>query len=126
MSSEDSSVQLNIGAEIKEYFEIEKQLKTVKKTVSLLNKRRKELAQILTNCMKENDVNHFKTDQGYISIEEKETSQSVNKDLIHQILLEQLEEELAKELAENVFKNRPKKTSTAIRVTTEDELRRHV
>ncbi|KAJ3354034.1 hypothetical protein GGF32_002708 [Allomyces javanicus] len=123
--SDSNSIQLNIAAEIKEYFEIESQLKTLKRTTSLLNKRRKELAQTLTECMRENDVNHFKTDQGYLSIEEKQTAQSVNKDLIHQILLEQLEEDLAKQLAENVFKNRPKKTCTSLRVTTEDEIRRH-
>ena len=67
---------------IEEWAELKKQISAVRKDVSVLVKREKELASSIKETMKEADVEDVKTGDKKVRFREKEGKGSITKDVI--------------------------------------------
>jgi hypothetical protein len=67
---------------IEEWMQLKEQIKEIRKDVSVLSKREKELASLIKNSMKEQDVDDIKLNDKKVRMRVKEGKGSITKDVI--------------------------------------------
>jgi len=72
----------NLKQMIEEWTQLKMQITAVRKDVSVLNKREKELASQIKESMKQNDVEDVKLNDKKIRLRTKEGKGSITKDVI--------------------------------------------
>lgn len=103
--------------EIEEYVTIDKELFAFKDQIRGLQKKKKELAESIVQCMEENSIQVIKANNGHITLEKKNSPTALNKEIIKQMARERLNETDAESLAEDLMKNRPVVPRTSLKVT---------
>jgi|APCry1669190288_1035285.scaffolds.fasta_scaffold113133_1 hypothetical protein len=67
---------------IEEWVQLKKQIGEIRKDVSVLAKREKELASFIKDTMKQNDVDDIKLNDKKVRLRTKESKGSITKDVI--------------------------------------------
>jgi hypothetical protein len=100
---------------IQEWITIKKQLRDVRKDISTLNQREKDLKKFLQVYMKQNDIDVCNTQIGKVTYTKRKTKGSYNRENVREGLLEHFSgnEQLVTEILQTIENSiKPKNTET--------------
>tara|TARA_B110000977_G_scaffold191571_1_gene263900 strand:- start:18078 stop:18473 length:396 start_codon:yes stop_codon:yes gene_type:complete len=105
---------------VREWIKIHDRLTCIRKDISALNKRKKEISEKIMTYMKSNDKELCNLGtQGTLHMKVSKTSQALKKDDIEQILMQMgNKEEQAKETAQFLMDNKRKKETSTLKRST--------
>lgn len=107
---EDPKVELNreqVKATLKEFIDLSKQIKDVRKELKVINERRKELEVTLTDYMHAASAPALRCDVGTVKLVDTKSVKPINKDGVFDVISSKVDPSIAKELSELVFSCRP-------------------
>ena len=103
--------------DIKEWIQIDNELKELQKAARERRQRKKELTSSLVEVMKSNEIDCFDTNDGKLIYSQTKTKQSVSKKYLLSTLhhFYKDEPETAKMVTEYILNNRPEKINENVR-----------
>jgi hypothetical protein len=102
-----------------EFIDLCEQIKASKDGIKVFVERKAELERQIADFMIHNDIPGFVFPNGRISKFDKKITKPLNKDSLHETIVEQFaDEKAASEVTEKVFSKRPSTTVQKIRVTS--------
>ena len=102
---------------VEEYFDLCNKINEAKEDLKLVNERKNELQEKISNYMIKEGLDSINTTRGKIKVVSSKSMKSLNKDYLREALCKRLSDaKIAEELAELIFEQRPVTAVKKIRI----------
>lgn len=100
-------IAYHMKPEIERYLALSETINELKAELRGHMKDRKQAEENILKCMRSNSLIHIKASDGFLTVEEKRSPSSLNKDMVKEYIANRIDGASAEDIADDLFRNRP-------------------